>query len=225
MSVLPTENINEILGDFYAETEAKKQETSELGKEDFLKLLIAQIQNQDPLKPMESMEFTSQLSQFSSLEQLFNVNNNLEALQNSFAGINQKDPIGYIGKEVKTTDNGITLRNGEASGACYSLKESGSLIISIADELGREVRSIFRENQAGVHDLDWNGKDNQGQAVPDGKYFFEVSALDEQGWPVDVTAGLSGTVTAVVYQEGTPYLKVGEQMIDPENVVEVSSAD
>lgn len=211
------------LGTTYGETSPYAGPKKDMGKEDFLTLLVAQLKYQNPLSPMEATEFTAQLAQFSSLEQLFNINDNLEILN----GINNsqvpENLLDYIGKEIKSDDNYFTLTNGRASGGSYTLEENGNVIISIFDQEGLEIRTVYITTQeAGEYDFYFDGKDNYGYPVPDGKYSFTVLAFDNSGIPIDVNTGLSGLVTAVTYQDGIPYLMVGDQLINPESITEVS---
>ena len=196
----------------------------ELGRDQFLTLLVAQLQHQDPLNPMESTEYTAQLAQFSSLEQLFNINDNLEILQgaNNEAGLDNL--LDYIGKEIKSEDNEIALYNGKVSaGGVYTLEQTGNVIVSIFDTQGSEIKTIYKNDQeAGVYDVDFDGRDNNGYLIPDGYYSSAVKAVDSTGSPIEVSSGTSGLVTAVTHKGGIPYLMVGDHLINPETVTEVS---
>ena len=198
----------------------------ELGRNAFLKLLVAQLQHQDPLNPMASADFTAQLAQFSSLEQLFNVNDNLEVIKDSKNEQVPENLLDYIGKEVKSIENNITVYDGKASGGSYTLAKPGDVIISILDNEGSEIRTIYKSGQdSGEYDFYFDGKDDQGHPVPDGDYTFSVQAVNNQGAPVVVDSGLSGKVTAVVYQGDIPYLVVGDQLLSPKAVTEVRLSD
>lgn len=195
----------------------------QLGRDQFLTLLVAQLKHQDPLNPMESTEFTAQLAQFSSLEQLFDINDNLEALQATENSQDLENLLDYIGKEIKSTDNNISIDNGQAFGGSYTLEDRGDVIIAVFDTEGSEVRTIYKDDQdAGEHSVDFDGKDNYGYPVSDGYYSFSVQAFNSEGFPIKVSTGLSGLVTAVTYQGSTPYLIVGDHLIHPESVTEVS---
>ena len=194
----------------------------ELGRDAFLRLLVAQLQHQDPLNPMESSEFTAQLAQFSSLEQLFAVNDNLEVIKESNNEQIPENLLDYIGKEVKSAENNITVYDGQSSQGSYALAVPADVIINISDSQGSEIRTIYKQNQdPGDHDFYFDGKDNTGYPVSDGEYTFSVQAVDSQGSPVVVDSGLSGTVTAVTYQGDIPYLVVGDQLLNPQFVTEV----
>ena len=97
------------------------QDKTTLGKDDFLKLFVAQLQNQDPLSPMESTEFTSQLAQFSSLEQLTNMNQNLDYLLMYQASMNNAEAINFIGSTVKASGNSISVKDGESDQIQFDL--------------------------------------------------------------------------------------------------------
>jgi len=194
----------------------------ELGRDAFLSLLVAQLKNQDPLNPMESAEFTAQLAQFSSLEQLFNINDNLEVIKETKNEQVPENLLDYIGKEVKSVENNITVLNGQASRGSYTLAGQGDAIISIFDGEGSEIRTIYERDQApGEHDFYFDGKDNTGNPVPNGEYSFTVAAVDNEGSPIVVNSGLTGKVTAVTYQGDIPYLVVGDQLVNPKAVTEV----
>ena len=195
----------------------------ELGRDSFLRLLVTQLQNQDPLNPMASAEFTAQLAQFSSLEQLFNINDSLEIIKETKNGQVPENLLDYIGKEVKTVKSNITVLNGKASGGSYTLTEPGDAIISILDGEGSEIRTIYKQGQAsGEYDFYFDGKDDTGNPVPNGEYSFTVAAVDNEGSPIVVNSGLSGKVTAVTYQGDIPYLVVMDQLVNPKAVTEVS---
>lgn len=194
----------------------------EINKDAFLSLLVAQLKNQDPLNPMESTEFTAQLAQFSSLEQLFNINENLKTLSQEKAGQTAKDLIDYIGKEITWTDNTLVIKDGEVTGGAYKLTERGDVILSIFNTAGTEIRTLYNgDQQAGEYDIRFDGRDQKGQSLPDGTYSFVVKAFTKNGAPMDVTTSLKGKVTAVTYKNETPYLVVGEHVIRPEGVREI----
>ncbi len=213
--LLPTTNQPVDAG---AETSREK----ELGRDAFLKLLVAQLQHQDPLNPMESSDFTAQLAQFSSLEQLFTVNDNLEVIKESNNEQIPENLLDYIGKEVKSAENNITLYDGKSSKGSYALAAPADVIINIFDSQGSEIRTIYKQDQdPGEYNFYFDGKDSLGYPAPDGDYNFSVQAVDNQGSPVVVDSGLSGKVTAVTYQGDIPYLVVGDQLLSPQAVTEV----
>lgn len=197
--------------------------SSIVGKEDFLKLLVTQLQNQDPLSPAESTEFTAQLAQFSSLEQLTNVNENLEYLHLYQASINNAQAVGFIGKTVTTQGNNIGVSDGVSENIAFELPgDAAGVTISIYDASGQLAATI----EAGALDegkqsVTWNAEDQEGNTVSDGKYTFEVGAVDSEGNVVEVSTFSRAVVTGVTFEDGVTYLMAGGRKIPMGDVVEV----
>lgn len=206
----------------YHERPSGQAKADELGRDQFLTLLIAQLQYQDPLNPLDGTDFAAQLAQFSSLEQLFGVNDKLTNIQDALASQESGNILDYIGRTVKTLDNTIFVKAGEAESGTYALEDRADVKIFVYDEDGHEVRRLYTGWQdAGEHDLDWDGRDNAGTTVSDGIYTFEVEAVSDQGFIVSHNPYVTGEVTGVTYEGGIPYLIVGDKLITPNNVVEV----
>jgi len=198
--------------DNYTTDTQKKEIKKSLGKEDFLRLLVTQMQFQDPLKPMEHTEFTAQLAQFSSLDQLFAINDKLGALSDARGGLDRLQAINFIGKEVKASGNKVYMGKDASSTLLgYTLnKKASGVTIHIFDRNGTGLRTIEMGPQdAGVHSIVWDGRDDSGALVPSGEYTFSVSARDPEGKDSDVLTNVVGTVTGVSFEEAVPYLMVG----------------
>jgi len=197
---------------------------SDLGKDDFLNLLVAQLQNQDPLEPMDSTAFTSQLAEFSSLEQLSNVNENLEYLQMYQASINNAQAVSFIGKNIDALGNSIQLASGETEEIHFELSNnSSSVFINIYDEAGSLVKYI--ENGPlgeGKQSVEWDGTDNGANILPEGIYKFEVMAVNANGDKVQTATYISDRVTGVTFKNGVTYLLAGGMKIPIGDVIEVS---
>lgn len=205
------------------ETAEKAEPEDKTGMNQFLTMLVAQLQNQDPLNPMDGTDFTAQLAQFTSLEQQFQTNDNLASIQESLAAGEKDSIIDYIGKTVKTTDNTILASDGQADSAVYTLMDRADVAIHIYDDQGLEVRKIYKGWQdADEYEVAWDGRDNSGDPVSDGTYTFEIEAKDEQGLFVSYNAYTTGEVTGVTYKTGMPYLMVGDRIVSPANIVEVT---
>jgi flagellar basal-body rod modification protein FlgD len=172
-----------------------------LGQEQFLKLLIEQLKNQDPLNPMDSTDFTAQLAQFSSLEQLFGINKNLAAMQDYSATSNRLSALGMIGRQVTFAGSG-TVSLEESSGSVplnFNLADNANQVtVTITSETGQEVARLDMGYQdAGNRQISWDGLDASGQRLPAGTYNFQVSAADEIGNNVAVTLYGSGLVQGI----------------------------
>ena len=193
-----------------------------LGRDQFLTLLVAQLKHQDPLNPLDSTDFTAQLAQFSSLEQQFAMNENLEAIQASLSAQESGNVLDYIGKTVKTDGNAIFSKDGHPDSGAYTLEDRADVTIHIYDSQGLEVRRLYAGWQdMGEHDIGWDGRNDAGDPVGDGIYTFEIEATDEEGFMVSYDAYLTGEATGVIYEGGKAYLMIGDKVVAPENIVEV----
>lgn len=214
-----TTGINSILDQTTAQTENKKDP---LGRDAFLTMLVAQLKNQDPLNPMQGSDFSAQLAQFSSLEQLFNVNDNLESIKSSFGTGSTDNLLDYIGKEVLSEGDTLTLKEGESLGANYCLDTSAATVINIYDADGVQVAQLTPGVQeAGIHKVEWDGTGTDGSTYPDGIFTYEVLQLDQNGVYTALSTGISGKITGVTFDQGTAYLLMGDNLVTPSSVVKV----
>jgi len=192
-----------------------------LGRDQFLTLLVAQLQNQDPLNPLESQDFTAQMAQFSSLEQLFDVNESLMNIQAGIQASQKENALDYVGMEVKAAGNTLYKDSENMDQGSYYIENGASVEITIYDSNGLQVRRIDAGFQdAGEHDLDWDGRDEDGNVMEDGIYTYEVSGIDDDGYEVYSTTYSKGEVTGVSSQYGQTYLIVGERLLEPDSVLE-----
>lgn len=197
-------------------------EKDPLGRDAFLTMLVAQLKNQDPLNPMQGSDFSAQLAQFSSLEQLFNVNDNLETLKGSFDQGNEENYLDYIGKQVSVKDSSLALADGESIGGAYALDEAASVVINIYDADGLQVAQLIPGSlDAGIHEVGWSGKGEAGELFPNGKYTYEVYGLDKNGSFTQLDTGFNGKITGVTFDQGSPYLLMGDRLVTPSSVTRV----
>lgn len=177
--------------------------SNELGKNDFLKLLVAQLQAQDPLDPQSAEDFSAQLAQFSSLEQLTNVNDNLKQIESFEQAVNNSSLINLIGKNVDSPGDRIDFKTGETKNLNFSLSEEAAQVsVDIFDSTGNKVTTLTLVNQsAGNNQALWNGKDGEGKSVPPGAYTFQVKAETINGEEIPATTFVSGKITDVVFDE------------------------
>lgn len=202
-------------------------QTSAMGKEDFLNLLIAQLQNQDPLNPTDSTEFTAQLAQFSSLEQLGNVNQNLMELKDFQASINNSQAVSLIGKAITANGNSIQLTDDGPVQCDFNLAEDADLIVaSIYDSTGKFVTEFESQNlSAGSHSLLWDGTDQNRNRMANGNYTFEIQAADANGRDIDTTTFFNGRVDRVTFENNTSYLIAGNQKVALGDVIEIAASE
>jgi len=207
------------------EKTSSSSSAGELGMDQFLKLFIAQIQHQDPLSPLDSAEFTAQLAQFTSVEQLYGMNSRLADIEKALNGQSeQRDDLGFIGKTVKADDNTMRVDNGTVQSGSYTIDGSGDVTIDVYDSQGQIVRTFYQgQEDKGEHDVNWDGRDDTGELVGDGTYTFEITARNEKGFYIPYNTYISGEVTGITYQNGQSYLMIGDRIIsNNDNIIEVS---
>ncbi len=194
-----------------------------LGKNDFLKMLVAQLQAQDPLNPMDSTGFTAQLAQFSSLEQLQNINANLASMKNTQRATTNAKSVDFIGKVITASGNNFALKSGEETSLNYSLEQDAeSVYLKIYDLDGNFVQDLELGAQAsGKYVAGWDGRNFKGQSMPSGRYSFEVMAVDSKGDVVPSNTYTSGEVSGVNFKDGQANLLVDGQQIALGDVVQV----
>ena len=199
----------------------------------FLTLLTQQMKNQDPLKPMDATQFTTQLVQFTQVEQQIRQNQNLEAMIVLQHSTLVSSMVSYLGKTVDTKGEAVYLSSDTAD-ISYTMPEGAAKVqIQISDDTGNVVRTINLDTAAatskGTHVYTWDGKTDAGVELNHGSYNVTLKALDgagnpaktNAGVPIDVTTTSSGTVTNVGIVDGQIILTVGNSTKIP--LAEVTS--
>jgi len=193
-----------------------------LDKQAFLNLLVTQLKYQDPLNPMENTEFVAQLSQFSQLEQLYNVNESLRAETVFSKSIYGSSMASLVGKEVKAVGSLVTLPETGEIDLYYSIPEEANVTIAIFDESENLVRTIkVGTQEAGYQSISWNGLDDDGDRVSAGEYSFSITAVDAEGNAVTASSIIRGQISGVRFVDGYPILLINNQETSPENVIEI----
>ncbi|MFB3146596.1 MAG: flagellar hook assembly protein FlgD [Nitrospirales bacterium] len=178
--------------------------TNELDQNTFLRLFIAQLENQDPLDPSSSEEFVAQLAQFSSLEQATQTTSLLEELLAQGTERGRFEAVALIGHEVLATGNTVELDSDGVGNLVYQVAGNiSSGTITITDLTGKVVRSLILETQAaGQQTIEWDGLDNEGEPVSPGVYQFAVNPLNAEGATVSVITFLRESVKSAVWENG-----------------------
>ncbi len=186
-----------------------------LGKDDFLRLLVKQLQYQDPLNPVENTDFTAQLAQFTSLETLSNIDENISQLGILQNSINNMNAVSFIGKQVNAQGN-ILNYTGTDLNIDFSLDALAAAVrVNIYAEDGTLVRTIEGTNvQEGNVQYVWDGTDHDGEQVGGGRYRFSIEAVDYEGNAVGTTSYAAGLVTGVRYDKGVTYLIIGDKEVN-----------
>lgn len=189
----------------------------------FLTLLTAQLQNQDPLAPMDSSDFTNQLVQFSSVEQEIQSNKNLETLISLMGGNSASTALGYIGHSVKTTNSSTTLRDGIAAWNYQVDPGAATTVLTVKDEKGNAVFTKEGKITKGEHGFVWDGKNKNGDPLPEGVYSLSVTALSADKKPVNTKLFSNGIVTGVETTGTEPTLMIGGVKISIKDVLSVAA--
>ena len=193
-----------------------------LGQDDFLKLLVTQLKNQDPLKPTDNTEFVSQLAQFSQLEQSAKQAQLLQQSLDAQTASLQFTLLPMIGRTVTIGRPLVQLGEGPAQFGYTLDKNAAKVLVSIQDEQGQVVRTLeYRDRLAGPHTAQWDGKDQNGVQMPKGLYRYVISATDGEGQSVKVEGRATLTVSGVRMEDGQAKLLVGDLSIDPSAIVEL----
>lgn len=194
-----------------------------MNKDDFLKLLLAQMQHQDPLNPLENTEFLGQLSQFTELEQMYNLNTQMENLSQANQTIRDYLAAGFIGQTAKIEGSEIYLTDQEGVNFDYELMDlADQVTINIYDQNSNLVKTIDKGHQdSGPYSIFWDGLNEEGQYCGDGKYTFEVTATEgeESVW---VKTYMIGQVREIIFSPNQePIIRVGDQTTPISKVVQL----
>ncbi len=189
--------------------------------DDFLLLLTTQLQNQDPLSPMSTNEFTSQLVQFASVEQQIKQSQHLESLID-LGNVNRAtSAVAFLGHRIEAQGNTTVLADGAAEWT-YTLTDSASTVaLTITDEAGDVVFQTDGELTFGQHAFVWDGRDGAGDVLPDGHYTLSVAATGSDGETLTADIGFVGRVTGLETVNNELMLSVAGITVPIEQVLTV----
>ena len=193
--------------------------------DNFLLLLTTQLQNQDPLAPMDSNEFTQQLVQFTGVEQSIATNNSLEQMLALMQSERSAVAVGHLGKMIETASQVAQLSGGKAQWS-YSLDElASSATLAVSDASGRVVWTGPGETSAGSHGFTWNGENHNGESLGDGAYTLSIRAADGDGATIEPTISTLGLVTGIDMSGDEAVLLVGDVRVPVSEVRKLSLPD
>jgi flagellar basal-body rod modification protein FlgD len=189
----------------------------------FLTLLTTQLKNQDPTSPMDSNAFTQQLVMYSQVEQQIQGNSNLKTLISQGQSSAAAMTTGYLGKKVSVTNGMASLSDGAAKWT-YNLPAAASAAtVTITNSSGRVVYTGAAETAAGSHELAWDGKDANGNQLPDGAYKLTVAAKDGAGANMTPAIASAGTVAQIDMTGATPQLVIGNMEVGLGDIAAVAN--
>jgi len=187
-----------------------------LDKDAFFKLMLAQMKNQDPTNPLKSHEMAAQLANFSSLEQMQNVNQTLTEMKAGQKPLEQFQSLNFIGKAVAGDSSRIVRAKGDKShDFLFNLPGAASEVkIHLKNADGEVVKKYDLKNlKEGSNRITWTGEDEKGNKMSEGEYQFMIEATNAQGQKFNVKTDFNGTITGVNYTPEGPVLLVGKQSV------------
>lgn len=202
---------------------AMKQSTG-MNKDDFLKLFVTQLQNQDPLNPQDGTQFIAQLAQLTQVEQAYNANTNLQSLLNQGSNSATVAAVSLIGKQVEAPGSQVGLQSGTPTAVNFSLGSAASQVtVSVQDSSGATVKTLTGGAMgAGEGSIAWDGTNNAGSKLASGAYTFNVSAKDANGTSVTTTPLIKGKVDGVDMSGAAPVLSIGSVKLNLTDVTLVT---
>jgi len=196
-------------------------------RDDFLKLLVAQMRFQDPLNPLEGSDFTASLAQFSSLEQLQNIGSKLDQSVEAdlllARSINNTMAATLIGKSVRAVSDQVAFDGHRSVELHFELADRAAQVtVEIVGAGGQTLRTLTATNQeTGYGWVTWDGRDRNGNLVPAGEYQVRITAVAPGGGSVAVQPQTLGEVSGVRFVDGNPVLIVDGREILFGSVLEI----
>ena len=180
---------------------------------EFLQLLTTQLQNQDPLDPLDTNQFTQQLVEFASVQQQVDMNTNMQTLITLQQTTAATQALQLVGSTVTLNGTSANLSNATGSAASWNLNASapGTAAITITNSAGQTAYTGTTTLNAGTQAFTWNGQGNNGVQWPDGSYTIAVTGTGASGQSITVTSQVVGTVSAVNMTATPPTLTVNGQ--------------
>ena len=189
---------------------------SKMDKDAFFKLMIAQLKNQDPSNPLKNHEMAAQLAQFSSLEQMTNMNTTLTEIKGASKPVEQFQALNLIGKQV-SGDSSKIVRTDLDKEHDFKFKlpmDAKQADVKVMNSKGDIVREFkFNELKSGDNEISWNGNDDKGRKTPAGNYTFQIAATGMGGNKIQPKTDFEGVITGMSFSPEGPVLQIGKQAV------------
>lgn len=194
-----------------------------LGMNDFLRLLVTQLQNQDPLNPLDQNQFLSQTAQFTSVEQLQQINQALADLKTSTTSSGMTQAASLLGKTVTVVGQDFVYDGSNPPDLPFTVQgRAGQVQVQINDGQGRLVRTLnVAAGASGDYAARWNGQDSAGQPIAPGTYHYRVAIAPGAGSPDAAAAVGQGLLTGFDMRGGVLRYQVGGALVRPDDVAAV----
>lgn len=202
----------------------------QLGRDDFMKLLVTKLENQDPLKPMDDEDFIAQLAQFATLEQMHNISEGISSSNQwdllQMQSLNNAMASSLIGKEITASFEGVMLNKDDSATIAYtSTQPLKSVVLTIKDSAGQVVSTLVEEDiSVGTHSIEWDGTDLRGNRLAEGYYTVQATATTNSGEMVEPSLNIAGTVERIYYRDGNAYLYVSGSEVALADVTAIGMA-
>ncbi|PHJ14033.1 flagellar hook capping protein FlgD [Fervidobacterium sp. SC_NGM5_G05] len=203
-------------------TSTDRTTKKDLDKEAFLKLLITQLKSQDPLEPMKDRDFIAQMSQLSSLEQVMNMSKSVQSFVDTAAQLYRTQAVSMIGKTAVVKTNVINVENGVPESKVFNLDSPANIVIKIFDSNGKLIKEEkIGQVEAGMQLFAWDGKDENGTKVKDGRYTFKILKTTPDGGYEEIPSVESGIVSGVQFDGNKINVIVSNKIYDISEISEI----
>jgi flagellar basal-body rod modification protein FlgD len=213
-----TSGIGSSTGADIATSNASSRQTIAGNFDTFLQLLTTQLQNQNPLDPLDTNQFTQQLVEFSGVEQQLKTNDLLGSLVTNAAANRAASAAGYLGASITADGSTTALSNGKAQWTFNAAKPAARATMTVTDATGQTVYSKTAALDAGPGSFTWDGRTDDGSLLTAGQYTLKIDAKDASGQTVNVSTEIAGTVDAVDLSGDDILLKMGNVSVPLDKV-------
>lgn len=192
---------------------------------EFLRLFIAQLENQNPLQPQDGAEFVAQLAQFTSVEQAAETNRRLQEILAGQMSVSNASLAGFVGKTGTVDADRITISSRGEGVPSLAVDLSGAaseVTVTIRDAAGNQVKRIdLGRQEAGHASVPWDGTGETGSPLPPGDYQIEVTATATDGSAITANPTMTGLIQAIDFIDGLPRLRLGAVSAAPSDVLSI----
>jgi flagellar basal-body rod modification protein FlgD len=204
-------SIPENLRSFESTQQKEIKRASVLGQEDFLKLLMTQLQNQDPMEPMDNGEFMGQMAQFSTVSGITEMGESIDSLVGMYQGQQMSNSASMIGKQALVNGNWAQLKGGQLGGAIDLTMAANDVRVDIKSESGEVMASLgLGSRMAGTQEFTWDGIKHDGTPAAEGDYYLSATAIRD-GETTVPPMQVYGTVNSIQLKGGEVTLNVSGQ--------------